>query len=508
MRWCRIYLRLLPVFSLTTLLACSDSPDAPTAPFEPAITTTAEADTRPSFVQVSGGNEHSCGITPTNPRLLCWGVGMFGDGKEFSYDPRPPTPTYYINKSYRVVSSGYSHTCAITTENYLFCWGRNFYGELGDGTRIDRVKPTRIGGTRLFRQVDAGRSHTCAIAAADNRAWCWGDNTAGKLGDGTTTSRLTPVLVAGGLQFREIAVGDNHTCAITRADKAFCWGSDQYGQIGNGAGVTNRTTPTAVSGSLVFRQLASMWDHTCGVTADRAYCWGSNDFGQLGDGSRTTRFAPRQVAGGVVFERVSVGSAHSCGESTSNRAWCWGANNQGQLGDGTRTNRLTPTAVTGGLFFRQLSTGSSHTCGVATSQIAYCWGWNRGGQLGDGTIASRSSPVPVTQTDGVHRASKTVIEADDPDPSARGAGVTVRYAVHSDSTIVDGRAPTGQVRVTDGSTASCTGGLAMSSVGTVTVARGSCTLILSTSGQVTLSATYSGDETFFGSSDTETHLVQ
>ena len=150
---------------------------------------------------------------------------------------------------------------------------------------------------------------------------------------------------------------------------------------------------------------------------------------------------------------------------------------------------------------------SSHTCGVATNGVAYCWGWNQGGQLGDGTIASRSSPVPVSQTDGVHRASTTVIETDDPDPSAPGSPIAVRYAVLSDSTIIDGRAATGQVALTAGA-ASCSGGLTVSSVGTVTIARGSCTLTLGTAGKVTLSATYSGDETFFGSSDSETHLVQ
>jgi hypothetical protein len=114
----------------------------------------------------------------------------------------------------------------------------------------------------------------------------------------------------------------------------------------------------------------------------------------------------------------------------------------------------------------------------------------------------------VSQTDGVHRASTTVIETDDPDPSAPGSPVTVRYAVLSDSTIIDCRAPTGQVAVTGGGAASCTGGLVVSSVGTVTVGRGSCTLTLGTAGQVTLPATYSGNETFFGSSDSEAHLAQ
>ena len=88
-----ICLRLLPAVYLVTLLACSDSTEAPISPMEPATATAAETVTIPSFVQVSGGNEHSCGITPAS-RILCWGVGMFGDGNGFIYDPRPPVPVY------------------------------------------------------------------------------------------------------------------------------------------------------------------------------------------------------------------------------------------------------------------------------------------------------------------------------------------------------------------------------------------------------------------------------
>ena len=314
--------------------------------------------------------------------------------------------------------------------------------------------------------------------------------------------------MAGGHQFRQVAAGNSSSCGVTTASKVFCWGSDQYGQVGNGGGISDRTTPTAVAGTLLFRQVDAMWDHVCGVTtAARAYCWGINGAGQLGDGTTTTRFAPTPVSGGIAFGRVSVGAGHTCGESTGDRAYCWGANNSGQLGDGTTTRRLTPGPVQGGIFFSQVSTGSSDSCGVASSNVAYCWGWNLYGQLGDGTIRNRLTPVPVRQTDRVVRSSSTLIEADDPDPSAPGAPVTVQYAVMSDPRVVDGRAPTGQV-VVKGGPASCIGGLTVSSVGEVTISRGSCTLTLASSGAVTLIATYSGDATFAGSSDGETHQVR
>src|SRR5512133_1539824 len=60
-------------------------------------------------------------------------------------------------------------------------------------------------------QLSTGDAHTCGVTT-DNRAYCWGVNEYGRLGDGTTGDRLTPVAVVGGLPFRQISAGANHTC--------------------------------------------------------------------------------------------------------------------------------------------------------------------------------------------------------------------------------------------------------------------------------------------------------
>ena len=175
------YLWLQGTIATVAILACSDDADSPTGPTSaraPALATAAAP--IPPFYQVSGGNNHTCGVTPEN-RILCWGVGMFGDGTGYGYDPRPPVRvagTY----SFHQVSSGYYHTCAVTTGQRLYCWGRNYDGQIGDGTRTDRTRPVLIGGGRLFRQVDAGIAHTCAIASADNKAYCWGGQCKGQAG--------------------------------------------------------------------------------------------------------------------------------------------------------------------------------------------------------------------------------------------------------------------------------------------------------------------------------------
>src|SRR5215207_6100134 len=73
-----------------------------------------------------------------------------------------------------------------------------------------------------FYQVSVGSLYTCGVTT-DNRAYCWGDNTYGRLGDGSTTRRLAPYPVATTLRFRQISAGDGHTCAVALDQRAYCW---------------------------------------------------------------------------------------------------------------------------------------------------------------------------------------------------------------------------------------------------------------------------------------------
>jgi alpha-tubulin suppressor-like RCC1 family protein len=306
--------------------------------------------------------------------------------------------------SFRQVSAGFSDTCGVTSDNSIYCWGQNTLGQLGDGTTTDRLTPVAVVGGLRFRQVSAGARHTCGITL-HNVAYCWGANFAGQLGDGTSTDRPTPVAVAGGLRFREVSASANgdHTCGVTTENVAYCWGANFNAQLGDGTTNNFRPTPVAVAGGLRFRQVTAGGIHTCGVvTGHRAYCWGTNFFGQFGNGmidngpQIVLTPTPVAVAGGLRFHQVDAGSIHTCGLTPRNFAYCWGNNEFGLLGDGTTTNRLTPVAVAGGLRFRQVSAGENfHTCGVTTANVAYCWGRNFSGLLGDGTTANHPTPVAV-----------------------------------------------------------------------------------------------------------------
>jgi alpha-tubulin suppressor-like RCC1 family protein len=298
---------------------------------------------------------------------------------------------------FRQMSAGNDHTCGVTPDNRAYCWGFNWAGQIGDGSTGERFPPTAVAGGLQFSQVSVGLDHSCGVTV-ENHAYCWGRNDRGQLGDGTFDNRSTPVAVVGGLHFREVKAGMVHTCGIVElTDVAYCWGSNNTGDLGDGTTGTNRASPVLVLGGLHWAQLSAGGGHTCGVTTEnRPYCWGGNTRGQLGDGTvGGMRSEPSPVVGGFRIRQVSAGGVHSCGVTTGNQVYCWGENGTGQLGDGTKTSHAKPTLVPSSRPWNQVSAGAEHTCALTLSQRAWCWGSNAFGRLGDATTIDRLKPVLV-----------------------------------------------------------------------------------------------------------------
>jgi alpha-tubulin suppressor-like RCC1 family protein len=391
---------LLAPALLAAALGCSEDAESPTAPEAagPAIAATAAL----SFRQVSAGGNHTCAVT-TDDRAYCWGENTWGQlGDDAPGFARLAPVRVLGGLRFRHVSAGFDHTCGVTTDDRAFCWGVNQAGQLGDGTSASRPTPVAVAAAgRRFRQVRAGSAHTCALTDSDV-AFCWGNNLYNQLGDGTTTNRPLPVRVLGGLHWSLLNGGNRHTCGVTTENRAYCWGSNMEpegtgGQLGDGTTI-DRPRPVAVSGGLLIRQIdASIGvGHSCAVTtANRAYCWGTGFSGQLGGGTATMELVPVAVAGSRRFDHVSTGGNHSCGVTMAGRGFCWGWNGVGQVGDGTTMTRMRPVLVGDGLSFVQVSAGYTHTCALTTGGLAYCWGKNNSGQLGDGTTTNRPTPGAV-----------------------------------------------------------------------------------------------------------------
>ena len=133
--------------------------------------------------------------------------------------------------------AGNAHTCGLSGAGAAYCWGY-IYPTLSQ-------TPTLVSGGQTFTALYAGGQVMCGVVAGGG-AYCWGGNSAGQLGDGTTTNRATPTAVAGALSVSVMALGESHACATTTGGTVYCWGDNSYGQ----AGQVWPNAPRDVSGGL------------------------------------------------------------------------------------------------------------------------------------------------------------------------------------------------------------------------------------------------------------------
>ena len=292
------------------------------------------------------------------------------------------------------IAAGGRHSCMLEENGKAFCWGNNERGQLGDGSIEARGDPIAVVGDFVLASLSAGVWHTCGVSR-DGEAYCWGSNDAGQLGDGTTTPRSAPVRVNGSAQYRVVRAGASHSCGLARSGTVMCWGSNAVGQLGDGSRAT-RTTPAAIALGMQSGAIAVGRSHTCALTLDGvAWCWGQNDAGQLGDGTTTVRSTPAPVSSDQRFISIAAGNQHTCAITTAGTAYCWGRNNFGQLGNGTTSDANTPQLVDAATTFSTVTAGQLHSCARTRDGRAFCWGRNSYGQIGDGSTVDRPRPVAV-----------------------------------------------------------------------------------------------------------------
>ena len=200
-----------------------------------------------SAIAVSTGGTHTCAILDDGS-LWCWGASLGQLGVSDNYVGHPicdgvnqrclknPTEVDLGSRSAVAVSTGDEHTCAIYDDGSLKCWGQNTYAQLGQlggtrGTPVDR----NLGTDRSALGVSASFGHTCAILD-DNSLMCWGYNEYGEVGVGNTTAQTAPAAVAlEGKAVKAVEGGGSHTCVVLEDNSLRCWGRNTYGQLGNGS---------------------------------------------------------------------------------------------------------------------------------------------------------------------------------------------------------------------------------------------------------------------------------
>lgn len=411
--------------------------------------TVAQANPTPFATGVTGatrlatGDAHHC-VLDAAGAARCWGFngsGQLGDGRldhgtqcalDFTMRGPPaiavadcsaaPVPVTGLT-GLAQIGAGPALSCARDGRR-LWCWGAG--GLVGDGGTTVRAAPFTVldvgAGTTLL-DLDVGTDHACAVRG-DGRALCWGENSAGQIGDGTSTARRAPVL-GQATDLVDVAAGMRFTCGVHADGTISCWGANQDGQLGDRSTAT-RATPARVAGLDRATALAGTSRDACARTSTGSVvCWGLRrpapatiagltSVAELA--GRNTQMCARTHDGAVSCwdpavgtratvaldpaRAIAVGTGHACAALRSGAVRCWGASNDaGQLGDGTTSPRTAPVEVVGVAGAVQVIAGARHSCArLATGRIA-CWGANNLGQLGDGTARASLAAVEVAGID-------------------------------------------------------------------------------------------------------------
>jgi alpha-tubulin suppressor-like RCC1 family protein len=324
------------------------------------------------------------------------------------------------------VVAGEYHTCALLANRQVRCWGAGDSGQIGNGETDDQPYPTTVrnvgdtGPLQNVVRISAESYGACALLA-NGQVRCWGDDDYGQLGNGgpKETSSL-PVVVkgVGGVgaltNIASLSGGYDTNCAVTRGGQGRCWGYNTYGGLGNGS-TSDTTVPVPVraqSGQPLtgITQIANGGYHGCAVLSTKQLrCWGRNSSGELGTGNVDDSARARVVrsANGRALRNVtsvSVNQASTCALVTNGQVRCWGSDTYGENGDGTFAApafRKHPTPVRNIAGTANLSgvtqlAGKSYTyCVAIVNGQARCWGYGDYGGLGNGNDDDVPRPVLV-----------------------------------------------------------------------------------------------------------------
>lgn len=351
-------------------------------------------------ISVSAGPAQTCAVQSTG-ELYCWGTiwsGEFNKEEPGSLWFRSATQIDLLNEAVDV-SNGKNHTCALLKYGSIQCWGLNGYGELGIGDFRGTSTPTLVIGLQgKPTEIVAGKDHTCALLD-DGIVQCWGANHFGQVGNDEINNEIYSPLEVSNLEDEAIAIaaGELHTCALLKGGNVQCWGYNSHGQLGDGT-TEHRSSPVVVVElASIATSIAAGRGHTCALLSDGSVqCWGLNSDGQLGD--ETTQKSSRPtLVGNLTGDVMSIsgGGVHTCALLSDGGVQCWGDNQYGQLGDGSTENRLVPTDVRGlAGNVSSIAAGAVHTCAILDNGRVQCWGYNRSGLLGSGISLWKNSLTP------------------------------------------------------------------------------------------------------------------
>lgn len=357
--------------------------NGPHAPFVSVVQINMQGDTANARM-VATGVRHACLLTERQRRILCWGASDLGQAGAVLAQPTLPREVNLGSWLPDTLVAGRDFTCALRyASGETRCWGANSQGQLGLGTTSASVAtPTVLGISGQVRRLGAGDDFACALfdaAPSPNVVRCWGRGAEGQLGNGLFVQNALPQTVTG-VTGDGLVVGARHACALS-ASVVSCWGDNRGLQLGITSGPYLATAQaSALPGADAIGGAAGD-EFTCvAYSAGDVRCAGTNRGGPLGSTPTSTvnELLATESGPPVLAARARVLCVYVDQQSPR----CSGESLMGMLGEfGTRP-RVEGVRV--GVRFTKLSVGERHTCGITADSSAYCWGEGLDGALGTG----------------------------------------------------------------------------------------------------------------------------
>lgn len=329
-----------------------------------------------------------------------WGWGYNGGnlGDSTTIDRSAPTQVGAL-RNWNGLSAGCVHAVGIKTEGTLWAWGNNDSGNLGVSGGL-RNSPVQVGSASDWKMAVAagdyyGSAHLYTVAVkTDGTLYCWGDNSAGQLGDGTRTTKSSPLQIGTDTNWAWVSAASGlHTMAIKTDGTLWAWGKGADGRLGCGD-TNSRSSPIQIGALTDWVKVWAGESHTVALKSNNSlWTWGGNNAGQLG-AVGSARSSPVQLNADTDWALASAGANSCYAIKTSGALWVWGSNYNGQLGTGNVLDKFSPTQISG-LSWKDIDGGFSHVLATKTDKSLWAWGDNAFGFLGDGTIVSKSSPIQI-----------------------------------------------------------------------------------------------------------------
>ncbi|MBP9742306.1 MAG: hypothetical protein KBD37_03010, partial [Burkholderiales bacterium] len=352
----------------------------------------------------------------------CWGSGedgQLGNGimESSSNIPQkvaPPQGTSAALSFTQLVAASETF-CGLDKNSLIYCWGDGMNGQIGNGAKNSVAIPTLVSGNLKFSMLLEAGTNTFCAKSTSNYIYCWGINTHGEAGIGSTQNMEitvpTQIAMAQGkyVKLNALTATDGNFCGFD-STYIYCWGRGNSGQIGNGltydqAGPTQikySYVPTSLPTSIIGNQYS-----LCTLINSRAYCWGYGLDGEMGNNTTMQKnpfaSAVTMPTNGDLFKSISATTSSFCALSTNGLIYCWGNGWYGQMGNNNEDNNLTPSVVSyaNPTFASDTAAitkivGAGDTfCALNSQGHVYCWGYGLNGETAQGVEQNTESPTPI-----------------------------------------------------------------------------------------------------------------